>query len=311
VIPLRRALRPLPLTTSRRFARYALLAALPALLDVSVVQALELRDDRGVTIRLAAPAQRIVTLSPHLTELVYAAGAGSQLVGVARYSDYPPAARDLQQIGDAARVDMERIIALKPDLVLAWRSGNQPGDIARLERLGIPVWVSEAGRVADVPRLLRATGTLAGTADAAGAMADGFERDIATLRKQHASRPPVRVYYEIWHRPLLTVNGNHIINDVIEICGGRNVFANARTLTPAVTEEAVIAARPDAILGGGSRSGPEEFSAHWKSGNWALLGGVEAYYVVPDTIQRPTTRLIEGARSICAHLEQARHRSAL
>ena len=117
--------------------------------------AVGLRDDRAVAVELAAPAMRIVSLAPHLTEIAFAAGAGDKLAGVARFSDYPAVARRLPQIGDGARVDLERILALKPDLVLAWKSGNQAGDIARLEQLGIRVFVTEPRRLHDVPRLTR------------------------------------------------------------------------------------------------------------------------------------------------------------
>jgi iron complex transport system substrate-binding protein len=274
--------------------------------SVAGAQPVSVTDDRGRTLTLARPAQRIVTLAPSLAELAYAAGAGGRLVGVARFSHFPPAARGLPQIGDAVRVDFERIVALKPDLVLAWRSGNSAADIERLERLGYAAHVSEPGRLGDIPRQLRAIGALAGTAPDAEKAAAGFEREIAALRQRHASARKVRVFYEIWRKPLMTVNGAHLISDVIALCGGENVFAEASQLTPTVAVEAVIAAKPEVILGGGSADGEKEFTAQWRAAAVQPLRELPAYYVNPDRIQQATPRIVEGAHAVCSALEQVR-----
>ena len=279
---------------------FALLSAVPLAWSV------ELRDDRGVVVSVSVSATRIVALAPHLAEIAFAAGAGARLVGVARFSDFPAKARDIQRIGDAARVDLERILALKPDLVLAWKSGNQAGDIARLEQLRHPVFVTEPRRLQDVARLLRAVGHLAGSAHAADEAALVFEAAITELRRRYSTRPAVRVFYEIWHRPLLTVNGEHMISDVIALCGGINVFANVPLLTPSVSAESVVAAGPQAILGGSSAATPQQFVAQWRNHAVAALTVMPAYYVAPDDIQRATPRIVNGARAICAHLEEVR-----
>jgi iron complex transport system substrate-binding protein len=268
--------------------------------------AIEIRDDRGAAVTLPAPAKRIVALAPHLTEIAFAAGAGDHLVGVARYSDFPEAARRLPQIGDAARIDVERIIMLKPDVILAWKSGNHAADMARLEQLGFPVFVTEPSRLSDTPRLLHAIGTIAGTAAAAGRASDNYNLEIKSLRETYGHRSPLRVFYEIWHRPLLTVNGTHMISGVIELCGGRNVFAAAPVLTPAVSIEAVLAAQPDVILGGGSAGAEREFIAQWRRTPVEKLRSIPVFYVAPDEIQRQTPRILEGARTICERLEQVR-----
>ncbi len=269
-------------------------------------QPVSVTDDRGRTVTLSRPAQRIVTLAPSLAELAYAAGAGGRLVGVARFSHFPPAARDIPQIGDAVHVDFERIVTLKPDLVLAWRSGNSAADIERLERLGYPAYVSEPRRLGDIPRQLRAIGALAGTAPDAEKAAAGFEREIEGLRKRHASARKVRVFYEIWRKPLMTVSGAHLISDVIALCGGENVFADVAQLTPTVSLEAVIAAKPEAILGGGSADGEKEFTDQWRASAVQPLRDLPAYYVNPDRIQQATPRIVEGARAVCSALEQVR-----
>jgi len=282
------------------------LCAVVALQNLAAAAEVSLADDRGGTVVLAAPAQRIVTLTPHLAEIVFAAGAGGRLVGVARFSDYPQAAQRLPRVGDGSRVDLERIVALEPDLILAWKSGNQAGDIARLERLGFPVFVTEPSRLEDIPRLLRAVGVLAGTARAAERAYYEFDNNINMLRERYSRRPPLRVFYEIWHRPLITVNGNHMISDVIGLCGGRNVFAQAPVLTPTVSVEAVLAAQPDVILGGGSAAREKEFTAQWRTSAVKALRELPVFYVEPDTIQRQTPRIVEGAKAICEHLESVR-----
>lgn len=270
--------------------------------------ALELRDDRGQMVRFAAPAQRIIALAPHLAEIVVAAGAGDRLVGAVRFSDHPPAVQRLPQVGDAARIDLERIAKLRPDLVLAWRSGNSPRDVARLEQLGFPVFVTEPVRLADIARLMRTIGVLTGRHRGAEQEAIKFNNKINMLRKLHADKPAVRVFYQIWHRPLLTVNGAHLISDVIALCGGRNVFAHAQVLTPAISLEAVLAARPEVVLGGSSSGGEAEFIAQWRKGAVHALRSTPAFYVAPDTIQRQTPRIAEGAAAICAHLDEVRAR---
>ncbi len=294
------------------FGFLGVLCALCGQLVFSVVSfsalaaSIELRDDRGKIVALTRPAQRIVAAAPHLTELAFAAGAGAQLVGVARFSDFPQAALGVTQVGDAARIDVERVIALEPDLILAWKSGNQAGDIERLERLGYAVFVSEPARLSDIPRLLRAIGTLAGNAPAAERAAAAFEQDLRSLRAQFGAAPKVRVFYEVWHRPLITVNGAHMISDVITLCGGENVFAAVPLLTPTVSLEAVAAARPEVILGGSQAQGGAEFAREWRAAAVGTLRELPAFHVDPDLIQRQTSRIVEGARAICAHLERVR-----
>ena len=288
------------------------LAAIVLICAHALAQAapLEIHDDRGRTLRLAAPATRIISIAPHLTEIAFAAGVGAKLVAVSEYSDYPPAALHLPRVGDGARVDIERILTLKPDLVLAWKSGNQAGDIARLERLGIPVWVSEASRLSDIPRLLREVAILAGESAAGERAAGDFERELDRLRErrdaQTVAQKPSRVFYEIWHRPLLTVNAAHMISDAITLCGGKNVFAAVPVLTPAVSLEAVLAARPQMVLGGGSANGDADFRAQWARMPLAALRTIPVRYIAPDSIQRQSPRILEGIRAICTHLDTAR-----
>lgn len=279
-----------------------------ALVTAASIAPLALRDDRGVAVDVSLNPVRIVALSPHLAEIVFAAGAGDKLAAVVRYSDYPQAAARLPQVGDASRLDIERILAIAPDLVLGWRSGNPAHDLTRIERMGFPLFVTEARRAADIPRLVRTVGALVGTQAVAEEAAAAFERELERLRLRYGAKATVRVFYEIWHRPLLTVNGQHLISDVITLCGGLNVFAEAPVLTPSVSVESVLAARPDVIVGGSSAMQPGDLESEWRAAPVAALRKVPVRYVPPDLIQRQTPRMIEGARAVCRHLDEIRQK---
>lgn len=271
--------------------------ALPGTAAAAEARAL---DDRGKEIVLAAPAERIVTLAPSLAELVFAAGAGGKLAGVSAWSDYPAAAKSLPQVGGYGKIDLERLLRLRPDLVIGWRGGNAPGDLARLEKLGIPLYVSEARSLADIPRQIENIGRLADTPAQARQAADAFRRDLGELERRYAGTRPVSVFYQIWHRPVITVNGSHLIDEVIRLCGGVNPYAALPAQTPTITLESLLAADPAVIVGG---NGIE----YWR--RYPQLAAVRSNRLVaidPDFMNRATPRLLEGARQLCAALEQAR-----
>ncbi len=262
-------------------------------------------DARGTTLRLARPAQRIITLAPNLTELAFAAGAGERLAGVARYSDYPPAARRLPVISDAVQFDLERMLVLRADLVLAWQGGTPPDAIVRLERAGLPVFVAGAAGLEDIARNITAIAQLAGTTAVGVKARVAFDADLRMLRMRRHEGPPVRVFYEIWDRPLMTVNNAHLISEIIGLCGGVNIFGELRSLTPEVSREALLAARPDIVLGGSSADTPADFAARWA----ALPPPFNAWtarHLPADLMQRPTPRILDGARQLCAHLDTIR-----
>lgn len=282
-------------------------AALLWLALVPRASAISVADDRGNALHLSRPAARIVSLAPHVTELVYAAGAGARLVGVTAYSDYPPEATRLPLLGDSGKVDVERILALKPDLIIGWQSGNHMGDLAQLERLGFKVFVTEPRHLQDIPRLLRRIGELAGTSGEAEAAARDFEKRRLDLQRRFAARPHVSVFYQIWDSPLMTVNGEHLINDVISLCGGRNVFAGVGALTPTVSAEAVLAADPRVIVASGSLYRDDRVWQAWRRfPNLAAVKAEHLFFVDPDLIQRHTPRILQGARRLCEQLETAR-----
>ena len=290
--------------------RVVLAALFPACLALAAHGAaaqIALRDDRGVEVVLAAPATRIVALAPHLTEIVFAAGAGAKLVGVSAHSDFPAAAAQLPVVSDAIHVDFEALALLKPDLVLAWRSGNRARDVAQVEVRGFRVYSTDAGALEDVPRVLRAVGRLAGTAPAADRAAGEIEARLEDIRRRHAGRPDVRVFYEIWHEPLMTVNGRHLVSAMLALCGGRNVFADARPLTPVVSREQVLVADPDAIFVSAPPEQAKETAASWRQ--FKTLRAVQRAQILPmdpGLVNRMGPRVVEGAEAICGALDRVR-----
>ena len=275
------------------------LPGLPLILPI------KLTDDRGRDIRLNHFATRIISLSPHITELVFAAGAGGKLVGVSRYSDYPEAAKSISDVGDSSSLDLERIIALKPDLVVAWRSGNSISDIEKLEKLGLTVFATEATRLEDVPRLLRIIGALAETSIQAESVARVYEAELRQIKRTYSGRQPVRVFQLIWHQPFMTVNGHHIISDIIDICGGINVFASAAPLTPVISAENLLEADPQAVISSLSL----EFAETGIRERLSTISAVRnnrLFFVHPDLLHRQTPRILQAAQKVCAQLEAVR-----
>lgn len=269
--------------------------------------AISVTDDRGRPVSLARPATRIVTLSPHLAEIAYAAGAGSSLVGVSARSDFPEDVRRLPVVSDSGRIDLERIVALRPDLVLAWLSGNPPRQLEMLERRGIPVLAIEVRRLGDIPRLLRLVGAAAGRGDTAGQAALQAELSIRALVARYAGLRTLRVFVEIWHEPLMTVSGSHLISDVLQACGGRNVYAKAAALALTVSPETLLILRPEVVILSSGAGSEAEQARRWR--RRALLPAVQAgalYEVGPNLLHRQGPRLIEAARTLCEHFERAR-----
>ena len=264
-------------------------------------------DGRGRDLVLQEPAQRIVSLAPHLTELLFAAGAGASLVGTATYSDFPARARTVLRIGDSSALDIERIVALKPDVVLAWRSGNPPGAIAKLEQLGLRIFVTEPGSFEAIAEQIVLLGRMAGTEGVANKAAAQLRLEVGELRRKYQGRRKVSVFYQVWHDPLMTVNGKQMISSVIALCGGKNIFSGLDTLVPRVSIEAVLAADPEAIVTA------SEQPAAVALGSWAVWKQLRAVrngnliVIPPDDISRATPRLLSGARRLCAHLDRIRY----
>lgn len=264
-------------------------------------------DDTGRSVMLAGPAARIVALSPHVTELLFAAGAGEQVVGVSVFSDYPPPAALLPKIGDGAGLDLEAILALQPDLIVAWQSGISSDQLDQLERLGLPVFYSEPRTPADVASSLERLGLLAGSESRARQVAERFRRGVEDLQQRYRGRTPVQVFYQIWQRPLMTVNGEHLISAWLRMCGAQNIFSSLPALVPAIDIEAVIAADPMAIIAGDYAGKSEHWKARWQ--RWpeirAVAGG-HLFTVPADLLERQTPRALLGARQLCESIDRIR-----
>ena len=252
---------------------------------------------------LEQPAQRIVSLAPHLTELAFAAGAGAQLVGVVSYSDFPPAARSLPNLGGYHQPDMEKLLSLKPDLILAWQSGASPAVLDTLKRLGIKVWVSRGAHLADIPIELRSIGLLSGHRAEGEKAADRFEHELNAITQEHAQSRPVRGFFQIWPHPLVTVSDAHFIAEAMQRCGIENIVGKASSTTPTWSIEAVIRARPELIMS----AEPARDFERWQ--RWPELPAVKnhALIILPvDVLTRPGPRLLEGIRALCAAADKVR-----
>jgi iron complex transport system substrate-binding protein len=275
--------------------------------------AITVTDDTGATVTLPAPAQRVISLAPHVTELLYAAGGGAKIVGAVSYSDYPPEAKQLPRVGDNKALDLERIIALKPDLIVVWRHGNAQRQLDRLREMHVPLFFSEPHHLDDVATSLTRLGQLLGTSPSADAAAAAYRQDIARLRTQYAGRPPVSVFYQVWDQPLMTLNGEHMVSDVIALCGGRNVFAKLEPLAPTVSTEAVLAANPEAIFTAAPGATKPDTTLPqldtWRA--WPSLKAVannNLFAIDGDLINRPAPRIAQGAKQMCEDLDLARSR---
>lgn len=269
--------------------------------------AVQLVDDAGVTIRLEQPAERIISLAPSLTELVYAAGAGDKLVGVVEYSDFPEAAAQLPRVGRHDSLDMERIVALQPDLIVAWQTGNPRTSINWLRELGFAVYTAEPKRLQDIPTHIASLARLTGTETDAQLAIDEFETTLRQLQRSYQNKEPVRTFYQVWNVPLITAGGNELINDIISLCGGENVFANLNLVAPKVSTEAVLERNPRAIVASGMEIERPEWLDDWET--WPELLAVREgnlFFVPPDLLQRHTPRALEGAKRLCQQLDSAR-----
>lgn len=267
----------------------------------------EVTDDAGRTVRLEQPARRIVSLSPHATELLYAVGAGEHVVAVSEYSNWPSAALQLPRVGSGAGLNVEAIVAQQPDLVVAWLSGNAKPQLQQLERFGVPVFYSEPRDIDGIADNLLALGRLTGGEVKAVQVAQAFRDDVRNLQERYAGRRMVTAFYQIWSQPLMTINGQHMISQWMQLCGAQNIFADLPDLAPAIDPEAVLRADPEVLLAGRHSGKSADWEARWRQ--WKGLRAVQAnhLYTVPaETLERQTPRAVQAAQELCAHIDAAR-----
>lgn len=266
-------------------------------------------DDLAREVCLEAPAERIIALSPSLTELAYAAGAGEALVGAVSFSDYPPEAEALPRVGSYNRLDIEAILALEPDLVLAWNGGSPQTQLDQLSALGLPVYYSDAQDFAAIAYTIERLGQLSGQQSQANSEAQRVRDGVATLEQRYKDAAPVSVFYQIWEKPLMTINGEHWISRSLTLCGGVNQFADADALVPRPSIENVLAGDPEAIITGGLGEPESEWLDSWQ--RFTQLSAVQhdnLLVIDPDLVHRATPRLLEGTRQLCELLDDVRER---
>ena len=269
--------------------------------------AVEVVDDNGEKLKLADVAQRIISLSPNITEILFHIGAGEKIVGADEYSNYPEQANDILRVNNHAAVNYELILSLKPDVVIAWQSGNGEKIISRIRELGLPVFVVETGNLQDIPYLYRRLGQLSGYEKQSNIQAEKFSSGLNQLRKTFSSREEIRLFYQIWNEPLMTLNGDHMVTDIIELCGGVNIFSDAAALVPYVNIESVLAADPQVIITGGKSKSDLLDSGFWDK--WPSLSAVknQHLYAIPsDLLQRHSDRMLEGTGLMCEYIDLVR-----
>ena len=294
--------------TSSKWVYCVTFAGLCAIFLSEAIAGVEIMDDMGDVVALKKPAQRIVSLSPHLTELVFAVGGGSKLVGVMSFSDYPDAAKKIPRIGSHNTVNYEAIIKMQPDLVLAWASGNGLEKINKLKYLGFSVYVSEPNKLEDVASSLRKIGLLLGEKTAGNREADSFLGRLIKLKKSYTKQSPISVFYQLSDEPMMTLSGRHIISDVISLCGGRNVFHEALPLVLKVSAESLIRSNPQVVIAGAEKNNQSRWLSRWKQRPPSMVvKNKHIYFIPPDLLARHTPRIIDGAEMMCSFLSQVRN----
>lgn len=289
-----------------RAPAHAMAVAVLALAGGGAGAAISVLDDAGHRVTLARPAQRVISTAPHITELLFAAGGGARVVGAMNFSDYPEQAKRLPVIGSNAQIDMERLLALRPDLLVVWQTGNTERQLAQLKSLGIPIFYSEPKKLEDIANSLTRLGQLLGTEAAAEAAARDYRQKIARLTAAYAQRAPVRVFYQIWEKPLFTLNGEHIVSDALRVCGGSNVFAGLKVTAPSVSTEAVLQENPEAIVGGQRHDGESGINI-WRPYKGLLAVQRDNLFMLDsDLLVRATPRIADGVGTLCEKLEAAR-----
>ena len=291
--------------TIPRFACWPWLLAL--VLPLAANAEITVTDNAGRTVRLAAPAKRIVSLAPHATELLFAAGAGGHVVGVSAYSDYPETARYLPKVTSGVRLNLERLVALKPDVVIGWLTGNSRTDLDAIQSAGIPVFIAEPSRLEALPETLVRLGRLAGSEEVAVRAAEEFREKLAQLRAQQRGKPPIRVFLQVAVQPLMSVSHRHLANEVIVLCGGRNIFAASERVALDISFEAIRIEDPDVVLYSDNLGKTEDVHDWWRERVYLPAVRAGRLYPIPsDLVLRQTPRVLQGVERVCALLDEAR-----
>lgn len=280
-----------------------ILAFICLLFSLPVYAACEISDDFGNKLQLEKPARRIISLAPDLTETLFAIGASNQLVGVIDGSDYPEAAKATQRIGSYSGIDLEKMMTLHPDLIVNW-GNNFSRQLTTLGKMSMPIYHSDPHHLEDIARRIQHLGCLTGNEIAANKLAENFIQQLNNLKQRYANKKPVTVFYQIGSHSLITINKDSWINQVIILCGGRNLFAEVKTIAPEITWEAVVVANPQVII---NSTTDADWKTPWQA--WQKMDAVKnnsLYSIHPDLLERAGPRLIAGAAELCKDLDIVR-----
>jgi iron complex transport system substrate-binding protein len=278
-----------------------LILALPASANPTCVH-----DDTNQTV-CAQQAQRVLVLAPHLTEIVDFVGGMSKVIAVDGSSNFPESVNTLPKLGNPWMLSAESILARKPDLVLVWQSGISMQVVAQLRKAGVPVFVSEPKKIEQVATTMRRVSKLLGTEQGSASRIDDWLQQFEALRAKYRGRTQVPVFYQVWGQPLMTLGGQHAVSEVIGLCGGRNVFGDLPNLAAQVSVEGVLKRKPEVLLASGSGRDHQGFVVQWSA--WPQMPAVkrnQVYTLPNDILVRNGPRLIQAAKLVCAHIEQAR-----
>lgn len=287
---------------------FASLAAASPGIAATASTALSVLDDTGERVTLSRHPDRIVSLAPGATEMLFAAGAGRQLIATVQYSDQPPAARQIPRIGDVVAIDMERLVALHPDVAIVWPGGGNPAQIEEIGRLGIPIYRQQVNKLADLAGSLRRLGLLAGTSAVADRAADDLDARLARLAHSYGAGRAPSVLLEVWDHPIYTVGGTQLMSDALRICGARNIFGDLRDLAPVVDVEAVVARDPDIIVAAAPRGAAAEWLSDWK--RFTTLRAVRTGKLISFEDERLTRlgpSVVDATEGLCKALAAAAH----
>ena len=278
-------------------ALYLFTFSIPALAQIKVL------DDSGQTITMSQAAKKVISLSPALTELIYAAGGSELIIGVDSFSDYPEQAKKLPHIGSYDALDIEKILIMQPDLIVAWKSGNPKHQIEQLRKLGLTVYISEPETFADIPRTIKTLGELMARESIAEKNADSFIEQFEQLKltyQSNKSKAKKRTFIQIWDNPVMSVNGNHLISKVITFCGGKNIFAPAKGITSSPSIESILEQNPEIIIATGMADSSQSWLNRWRQ--WPFMSAVKnnrLYATNPDHLVRHTPRILQGIQDVC------------
>tara|TARA_B110001454_G_scaffold218890_1_gene248431 strand:- start:10613 stop:11503 length:891 start_codon:yes stop_codon:yes gene_type:complete len=284
------------------------LTLLGVFLSINVcASSISIIDDEGIEHTFDQPLQRIVSLMPHATELLFEVGAGDHVVGAVQYSDYPEAAKKIPRVGGYSALNIEAIVALKPDLLIAWPEGNRNRELDRLKALGLPILVSDPREFKDIANALFIYGKITDNNEQAAKAIATFNKKLTYLRNTYSEQEKVSVFYQVWNAPLMTQNGNTFISRAIEVCGGINIFSDLPMTNPQVSIESILIQDPQVIVASGMGQARPEWLDDWRQ--YKTLQAVEAnqlYHIAPELFQRPTVRFLLGTEQLCEAMQKAR-----